>query len=138
VGGDVDTTHDAVVTVYLASPTKGGAACTGTVVSVRPEERIGYVLTAAHCVAGFVPSQIVEGGDNAHPKVLYRPLSYVHDDRWNPPQYDLAVIRVVGMDAETPVRAMGSPSETTSSRSGSARRSDVGYPRQTWCGAVCR
>lgn len=111
VGGDIDTTHDAVVTVYLASPTQGGATCTGTIVSVRPEERIGYVLTAAHCVANFEPYQIVEGGDNTRPTVVYDPLSYAHDPAFSPPQHDFAIIRAVGMDEQTPVIPMTGPED---------------------------
>jgi hypothetical protein len=107
----VDNTHSAVVTVYLSSPTQGGATCTGTIVAVRPEERLGYVLTAAHCVANFEPYQIVEGSDNARPSVVYDPLSYAHDPLWNPPQHDFALIRAVGMDEQTPVIPMTGPED---------------------------
>src|SRR5262245_10457638 len=63
IGGNLDTTHQAVVAVYQESSTDG-AICSGTFIKTDPTTKVGYVLTAAHCVQSSLPPVIVLQGDD--------------------------------------------------------------------------
>jgi hypothetical protein len=99
VGGTADSTHDAVVYLGLS-----GGACSGTLFLVEPTESVGYVLTAAHCVSnGLVPYYALIGPDSAAPKSFYYALDALADSRYATDlTYDFAVVRIVGVDADTP------------------------------------
>src|SRR5688572_30076422 len=58
INGQRDTGHPAVLSMIMEKvPATGGgpteySSCTGTIVKTVPAKKIGYVLTAAHCVYG--------------------------------------------------------------------------------------
>jgi uncharacterized protein (TIGR03382 family) len=103
INGQNDTTHQAVVFVYGQQGNQG-AACSGTIVKTDPANKIGWVLTAAHCVT-TPPVLIIQGNDiNAANAIRYTVLDYQADSRYQGQgDYDFAVIRFVGADANTPV-----------------------------------
>ncbi len=105
INGSKDTTHGATVFVYGTQGKGSGAACTGTIIKTDPATKIGWVLTAAHCVA--VPPLVVMEGANisASSTLQYSVLDYLahpNYDGQTSSANDIAIIRVVGVDASTP------------------------------------
>lgn len=105
INGAVDTTHQAVVAIVLQQGQQGGL-CTGTIVKVDPTTHIGWVVTAAHCV-DIPPVFVLQGDDFAKPTgvLRYDIVDYKADSRWTGQvgsPYDVAVIRIAGVDAATP------------------------------------
>ena len=99
LGGSLDLTHDAVVAVRQQRETD--STCSGVVIAIDPVENLASVLTAAHCLRGYLPSSIVAGPDYASPLASrFVPVdAAVHpqfrsDDDESP--YDLAVLRITG------------------------------------------
>src|SRR5438132_1321509 len=82
INGTLDTTHDAVVALALQQGTEGGL-CSGTVVKVDTTAKIGWVLTAAHCVA-ITPVFVIQGNDiQDQTAVQYQVIDYTHDTRYD-------------------------------------------------------
>jgi hypothetical protein len=118
ITGVKDTGHPAVVSLFMTKPGAGGAneysGCTGTIVSVNPATKIGYVLTAAHCTVDATAVSVTQGSDKTALATL---VSYGFIDHFEHPSYDrsvtspydVAMIRVLGVDANTPVVPMLSP-----------------------------
>lgn len=105
INGQVDTTHQAVVAVVLQQGQQGGL-CSGTIVKVDPTTHIGWVLTAAHCV-DIPPVFVLQGDDfsQATNVLRYDIVDYLADSRWGGQvgsPYDIAVLRIAGVDASTP------------------------------------
>lgn len=106
INGAVDTTHHAVVAVSLQQGNEGGL-CSGTIVKVDTQRKIGWVLTAAHCVK-IPPVLVVQGDDFNDLRALhYEIVDYLADPRYDQngsagQPYDFAVVRIAGVDAQTP------------------------------------
>jgi Trypsin len=105
IGGAFDTTHEAVV--LLAT---NNSICSGTIVKVDPATRVAWVLTAAHCVVPTPPVIAVQGADYSdQSKAIRYP---VLDAKAHPLyadgvfEHDVAVVRVLGADASTPMIPM--------------------------------
>jgi V8-like Glu-specific endopeptidase len=98
INGTLDTKHEAVIAMY-----SGTSLCTGTIVKVDPQRKIGWVLTAAHCVAD-PPKIVLQGKDFLAPSTLkYDVIDYAADPRYGSDKsYDFAVVRIAGVDATTP------------------------------------
>ena len=105
ITGTRDTGHPAVVTLQI-QVTRSYALCTGTMIAANPETRIGYVLTAAHCLTNAKKVFVAAGNDMAATKGI---LNYSVVDFTSHPQYDgevsspydVAIVRVAGVDATT-------------------------------------
>lgn len=104
INGTADTTHDAVVAIISQSGSEAGA-CTGTIVKVDATRKVGWVVTAAHCV-DLPPVIVLQGQDYAQPDALrYEVVDYEADSRYGGQAgspYDFAVVRIAGVDASTP------------------------------------
>jgi len=101
--GTLDTTHEAVVAVLQQDGAMQGI-CTGTIVKTDPVRHIGWVVTAAHCV-DTTPVLVLQGPDFEQPSTLrYDIIDYQADGRYGGTgsAYDIAVIRIAGVDASTP------------------------------------
>jgi hypothetical protein len=113
INGQLDTTHQAVVAVILQKGTEGGL-CSGTIVKVDPVSHIGWVLAAAHCV-NIPPVYVLQGNDFSQSGTLsYDVLDYKADSRYSGQPgspYDFAVLRIIGVDASTPIIPMVSASD---------------------------
>lgn len=131
INGQLDTIHQAVVAIVLQQGQQGGL-CSGTIVKVDPTTQIGWVLTAAHCVE-IQPVFVLQGNDfsQASSVIRYDIVDYLADARWagqGGSPYDVAVIRIAGVDASTPtIPLVSAPDNLTS---GSSVVS-VGYGRTT-------
>src|SRR2546430_11092494 len=68
INGQLDTTHDAVVAIALQQGNEGGL-CSGTIVKIDAATNIGWVLTAAHCVA-ISPVLVIQSRSEEHTSEL--------------------------------------------------------------------
>src|SRR2546430_6195801 len=99
INGVVDTTDNAVVAIAVGNQ----GLCSGTIVKVDAANKIGWVLTAAHCVE-VAPVLAIQGSDfNDINALQYYVVDYSQDTRYqqggDPGQpYDFAVIRIAGVD----------------------------------------
>ena len=114
INGHADPGHPAVVFLQMKLA-HGGAVCTGTMIGVNAEAKIGYVLTAAHCLKEAVSVQVVQTSDVGESSSI---ISYATLDFTVHPDYtgasvsspaDVAMIRILGVDAHTPVIPILSP-----------------------------
>lgn len=100
IGGQYDTTHEAVVAIA-----QDQGLCTGTIVKTDPATGVLWVLTAAHCVTS-PPRYVIQGPDfNATSALLYEVLDYTPHPSYTgavDSSYDLAIVRAAGADATTP------------------------------------
>lgn len=120
VGGQADATHPAVVSI--------NESCSGTIIRVDPQAGIGWILTAAHCFPGTPSAYVLQGTDLRGAGVLYFTADYVYKDpRYNTTAspYDLALVRIVGVDASTPVLPLIAANEDT--LAGGSAITVVGY-----------
>ena len=133
INGNVDTTHQAVVALILQSASEGGL-CSGTIIKTDPTTHIGWVLTAAHCVDDVPPYYALQGNDfQATSGVLkYDVLDYVADpgyDKTNVSSpHDFGIVRIIGVDATTPVIPMAGANDTLAV---GTNVESVGYGRTT-------
>jgi Trypsin len=118
LNGTLDLTHDAVV--YILGD---GGACTGTMVKVDATKKVGWVLTAAHCIntGANQPTLVIQGNDvGALPNQLrrYTVLDAAAHPSYNPNTltHDLGMVRVYGVDAQTPVIPVATASDGLSLR----------------------
>lgn len=106
INGDPDTSHGAVVAI-ISSSSSGTTLCSGTIVKVDAIAHIGWVLTAAHCVA-TPPTVVLAGSDFSRVDVpRYLALDYTFDSRYQQggdagQRFDFAMIRIGGVDETTP------------------------------------
>lgn len=106
INGQADTTHQAVVAIVLQEGDQGGL-CSGTIVKVDAASHVGWVATAAHCVT-IPPVFVLQGDDFSTPTgvLRYDILDYEAHPSYNgqtSSPYDFAMIRILGVDASTPV-----------------------------------
>lgn len=132
IGGAADSTHDAVVAIYGQQGAQAGA-CTGTI--VKTVGKVGYVLTAAHCVT-IPPSIVFMGPDyNSASAKRFAVLDYAAHPSYNgdvASNYDVAVVRVLGVNSGTPVIPItASPDQLSLGTT----LTSVGYGRTTPAGA---
>jgi len=101
IGGSADTTHDAVV-----AQLQDQGLCSGTFIKVDATTGVGYILTAAHCVTQ-APKVVIQGPSVQAPTALtYDVLDYASHPSYTgevDSNFDIAVVRVAGADASTPV-----------------------------------
>jgi len=128
IGGAADTTHEAVVAIISQRGNEAGA-CTGTI--VKKDGRVAWVLTAAHCVD--IPPTIVFMGPNYDTSTVKRfeVLDYTanpnYDGQTGNPA-DVAVVRILGANAGTPVIPI---TDAPDGLSVGTRLTSVGYGRTT-------
>ncbi|MCL2778637.1 MAG: S1 family peptidase [Polyangiaceae bacterium] len=112
INGTVDNIDTAVVAIISTSST-GATLCSGTIIKVDPNNHIGWVLTAAHCIVP-APTVVLQGTDySASDAIRYYVIDYGADPRYelggNPSQpFDVAVLRIGGVDKATPVMPIAS------------------------------
>lgn len=124
IGGEKDTTHDAVVRILRSNPDGGGNLCSGTVFRVDATKKLAWVLTAAHCVEpdtanGPLPSPgqlVVQTGDDVDSVAAakqYKVTAFArHPDRVAGSRvFDLAVLTVSVGASNLPVLPLLSKSE---------------------------
>lgn len=119
IGGDVDDVNRATVAILFDKADGGHALCSGTLISATAGH--GYVLTAAHCVAGTVTHvyQAVDwrdctpSGDASKCEGSFTPISWrAHPDySTSDYQYDFAIIEVEGVPEGAPVIPIASHDE---------------------------
>ena len=130
INGSIDTTHEAVVAVISQAGGEGGA-CTGTIVKVDAARKIGWVVTAAHCVV-LAPVLVIQGRDYASIDALrYEVIDYKADGRYSgdtSAPYDFAIIRIAGVDASTPTIGLAAVPDNLG---GGTPVTSVGYGRTT-------
>lgn len=106
ITGSRDTGHPAVVTLEMKLA-DGFALCTGTMIATNPATKVGYILTAGHCIKDAESVYVAAGNDLSAKKGI---LNYGVIDFKTHPQYngdvsspyDVAMVRVTGVDATTP------------------------------------
>lgn len=119
IGGSVDDVNRATVAILFDKADGGHALCSGTLISAKQGH--GYVLTAAHCVAGTVTHvyQAVDwrdctpNGDASKCEGSYTPISWRAHPGYNTTdyQYDFAVVEVEGVPEGAPVIPIASHDE---------------------------
>ncbi len=133
IGGSFDTTHQAVV--YLVSnPDSQGlsAACTGTIIKTDAAKKVGWVLTAAHCV-NPKPAVAIIADDVASKTavqfiVLDATANPAYTGQTTPTSHDVAMVRILGVDASTPTIPLTS---VTNDAAVGTSVTSVGYGRTT-------
>ncbi len=130
INGSADTTHEAVVAIISQSGSEAGA-CTGTIVKVDATRKVGWVVTAAHCV-DLPPVIVLQGDDYGKSDALrYEVVDYEADGRYGGQagsSYDFAVVRIAGVDGSTPtIPLVTSPDGLTNG----TPVTSVGYGRTT-------
>lgn len=104
INGENDTTHQAVVAIISQQGQESGI-CSGTIFKVDATTKVGWILTAAHCVT-TAPSVVFQGDDFLSASALrYEVLDYAADSRYTgqtDSSYDFAIVRILGVDASTP------------------------------------
>ena len=116
ITGTKDTGHPAVVLLQMTLPGPSYALCTGTIIRANPATKIGYVLTAGHCVRNATNIQVIAGSDLAASTGIE---AYAFLDAKAHPQYDgstsspydVAMVRILGVDETTPVVPILSPDQ---------------------------
>lgn len=131
VGGAPDTTHKAVVAI-ISSRGEEATRCSGTIIKTDPEQKIGWVATAAHCVSELPPILVLGADDFADPLARrFQIIDFAFDRRYanaagSP--YDFAIIRIAGVDATTPTIPLVRGDDTLVE---GATVTSVGYGRTT-------
>ena len=102
VGGQVDTTHQAVVAIGLAQ-----GECTGTIIKIDPATGVGWVLAAGHCIAlGGAAQVVIQGDDMTAASLQYQVLSGAVHPSYNSKDvssdHDFSMITIAGVDKDTP------------------------------------
>ncbi len=130
ITGHADPGHPAVVSLQMTKPGPTYSSCTGTIVGVNTATKMAYVLTAAHCVRGATSVGVTQGANIAQPGNTR--FAYVdhtahpqYDGQTTSP-YDVAMVRVLGADASTPVIPMLSSDAMVQ---GQTRVTSVGFGR---------
>lgn len=108
INGAPDTTHPAVVALYIGTSEQAVGYCSGTIVKVDPSTHVGWVATAAHCVNEGPVSYVYAGPDYGHPesRTEYPVIDSAFDSRFDATKltngYDFGIVRFAGADATTP------------------------------------
>lgn len=129
ITGSKDTGHPAVVLLQMTLPGPSYALCTGTIIKTNPATSVGYVLTAGHCVRNATSIQVIAGSDLSSSTGI---SSYAFVDATSHPQYDgqtsspydVAMVRILGVDADTPVVPVLGPDQMEANRT---RVTSVGF-----------
>ncbi len=113
IGGEMDTSHQAVVTLEI----NPDAHCTATIIATDPDEGVGYALTAAHCAYEQLPPTVLyQGDDYRTPTATYPVLSFAqHPDYDGPPYgsmaYDFGMLKIGNVTESTPTLPVMTPEE---------------------------
>lgn len=103
VGGNADTTHDAVVAWIH------GSKCSATIIAT--QGATGYALTAAHCVGGAAGT-LRQGDDHNDADRTYTVLDWVvHPGYATSDAFDVAIVRFTGADGATPTLPVASKAQ---------------------------
>lgn len=133
IGGAPDNTHEAVVAIISQQGNQAGE-CTGTI--VKTVGKVGYVLTAAHCVT-LPPTIVLMGPDYNSPAAKrFEVLDYMAHPSYNgdvASNYDVAVVRVLGVNSGTPIIEITASPDALSV---GTQLTSVGYGRTTPAGAA--
>lgn len=129
ITGVKDTGHPAVVLLQMTRPGPAYSMCTGTIIRANPATRIGYVLTAGHCIRGTTSISVIAGSDLATATGIQ---SYAFLDATPHPRYDgstsspydVAMVRILGVDETTPVVPILAPDQM---RENQTRVTSVGF-----------
>jgi hypothetical protein len=108
ITGSKDTGHPAVVLLQMTLGPNSYASCTGTIIATDPATHLGSVLTAGHCIRGATDVQVVAGnelsaatGVTAYAVADFKAHPQFDGSTGSP--YDVAMVRIFGVDANTPV-----------------------------------
>jgi uncharacterized membrane protein YgcG len=106
INGQVDTEHQAVVTVMAMM-----SACTGSI--IHREGSYAYVLTAAHCFEPGAPQQVRVGDDYTMPAQILNVVDFTDHPSYNPSDqtFDFGIVRVSSANSGTPVIPAMTPAE---------------------------
>lgn len=103
INGVADKTHPAVVALLLGENDSFEGSCSGTIVKVDAKHHVGWVATAAHCVEPGV-FRVVQANDYGKADAIaYAVLDATADPSYRNLENDFGVVRIVGVDASTPV-----------------------------------
>ena len=138
IQGERDTLHPAVVALTIDGA-EGRSSCTGTIVKVDPETKVGHVLTAAHCIMGARSVGVTQGDDRSSAdRIRYAVLDFEAHPSFTGVSpgssnydYDIGMIRILGVGDTTPVMPMLSPEPLTAGM----RVTSVGFGRTTEIGS---
>jgi MYXO-CTERM domain-containing protein len=142
INGTLDPTgHPAVVAVIYQGASVG-AACTGTIFQIDAANKIGWVITAGHCVSdettgALLPAKdlfVLEGADYNASTKTHLVLDYQRMPGFNPPDYDFAVLKVSNVTATTPTLPLITSAIDATLASGSTVQM-VGYGQTATSGA---
>jgi secreted trypsin-like serine protease len=127
IGGSNDTTYKAVVLLATEN-----SVCTGTIVKVDATKKVGWVLTAAHCVLPNRPVVAILADDYAAADrkqfAVLDATSAPYTGQTAENSRDIAVVRILGVDASTPVIPLASAPDGAAV---GATVVSVGYGRTT-------
>lgn len=109
INGSADTTHSAVVALYIGTAEQAVGYCSGTIIKVDPATHVGWVATAAHCVNDGPVAFVYQGPDYGKPetRIDYPVIDSAFDSRFVEANledgFDFGIVRFAGADATTPV-----------------------------------
>ena len=134
IGGALDTTHAAVVTLRSAPSGGGFFECSGTLVKIDPATGVGWVLTAGHCLSNWKPQTVLLGEDPEAPSTRRFSVLDGKTNYTGKPEvgaHDVAIVRILGVDATTPFVPLATASDGLSVGTSVV---SVGYGRTTASG----
>lgn len=131
IEGEVDVEHDAVVMLSMGKADGTFSRCSGTIVKTDPATKVGWVLTAAHCIDDVARVQVVTGATLGSPDSrTFQVLDFTPHPNYTGATtsvYDIGVVRILGVDASTPAIPLYLPDGLQNG----VKVTSVGYGRTT-------